>query len=70
MVRPLACRVVSKHWLSRVDKDAKEARNWKTFDLWLACYMQEECRRRLHGEVLQIRQRVLGPENADKLIST
>jgi len=27
-----------RDWLSRVDKDAKEARNKRIFDMWLACY--------------------------------
>jgi len=31
-----------RDWLSRVDKDSKEARNRKIFDLWLACYTQQE----------------------------
>ena len=31
-----------RDWLSRVDKDAKEARNKKIFDLWLACHEQAE----------------------------
>ena len=31
-----------RDWLSRVDKDAKEARNKRIFDLWLACYTQQE----------------------------
>lgn len=31
-----------RDWLSRVDKDAKEARNRRIFDMWLACYTQEE----------------------------
>lgn len=29
-------------WLSRIDKDAKEARNKRIFDMWLACYTQDE----------------------------
>jgi hypothetical protein len=29
-------------WLSRIDKDAKEARNSRIFDLWLSCHTQEE----------------------------
>jgi hypothetical protein len=29
-------------WLSRIDKDAKEARNGRIFDLWLSCHTQEE----------------------------
>jgi len=29
-------------WLSRIDKDAKEARNNRIFDLWMACHTQEE----------------------------
>jgi len=31
-----------RDWLSRVDKDAKEARNKKIFELWLACHEQKE----------------------------
>jgi len=27
-----------RDWLSRVDKDSKEARNKRIFDMWLACY--------------------------------
>jgi len=29
-------------WLSRIDKDSKEARNRRIFDLWMQCYTQEE----------------------------
>lgn len=29
-------------WLSRIDKDSKEKRDKRIFDLWLACYTQEE----------------------------
>ncbi len=29
-------------WLSRIDKDAKEERNRKIFDMWMACYTQQE----------------------------
>ncbi len=29
-------------WLARMDKDAKEARDRKIFDLWLACWTQQE----------------------------
>jgi hypothetical protein len=31
-----------RDWLSRIDKDTKEARNRRIFDLWLACHTQEE----------------------------
>lgn len=31
-----------RDWLSRVDKDAKEARNRRIFDMWMASYTQEE----------------------------
>ena len=31
-----------RDWLSRVDKDAKEARDKRIFDLWLACYPTDE----------------------------
>lgn len=31
-----------RDWLSRVDKDAKEARNRRIFDMHMACYTQEE----------------------------
>lgn len=31
-----------RDWLSRIDKDAKEARNQRIFDLWMQCWTQEE----------------------------
>jgi DNA-binding CsgD family transcriptional regulator len=31
-----------RDWLSRIDKDAKEKRNERIFDLWMACYTQAE----------------------------
>ena len=31
-----------RDWLSRLDKDAKEARDKRIFDLWLACYENTE----------------------------
>ena len=31
-----------REWLSRIDKDTKEARDKRIFDLWLACWTQEE----------------------------
>jgi hypothetical protein len=31
-----------RDWLSRIDKDSKEARNRRIFDMWMACYTQEE----------------------------
>jgi hypothetical protein len=31
-----------RDWLSRVDKDAKEARDKRIFDMWLACYPTDE----------------------------
>lgn len=31
-----------RDWLSRVDKDSKDARNKRIFELWMACYSQEE----------------------------
>jgi len=31
-----------REWLSRVDKDSKDARNKRIFELWLACYTQDE----------------------------
>jgi hypothetical protein len=32
----------TRDWLSRIDKDAKEARDKRIFDLWLECYTQQE----------------------------
>lgn len=37
----VSLRVVQE-WLSRIDKDAKEARNRRIFELWLACWTDEE----------------------------
>ncbi|MCO8125549.1 hypothetical protein NHH03_27670 [Stieleria sp. TO1_6] len=34
-----------RSWLSRIDKDAKEHRKQKIFDLWLAGYSQSEIAR-------------------------
>ena len=31
-----------REWLSRMDKDAKEARNQRIFEMWMACYTQQE----------------------------
>lgn len=31
-----------RDWLSRIDKDSKEARNKRIFEMWLACHTQEE----------------------------
>jgi hypothetical protein len=31
-----------REWLARTDKDSKEKRNKRIFDLWLACHTQEE----------------------------
>lgn len=31
-----------REWLSRIDKDSKEARDKRIFELWLACYSQPE----------------------------
>jgi hypothetical protein len=31
-----------RRWLSRLDEDSKDARNRRIFDMWLACYTQEE----------------------------
>lgn len=31
-----------RDWLSRIEKDAKEARNKRIFELWLACHTQQE----------------------------
>ena len=31
-----------RDWLSRIDKDAKEARDKKIFELWLACWTERE----------------------------
>jgi len=31
-----------RDWLSRIDKDSKEARDKRIFELWLACYTQED----------------------------
>jgi ParB-like nuclease domain len=36
-----------RDWLSRVDKDAKEARNRRIFDLWMACYTLEQIAERV-----------------------
>jgi len=43
-----------REWLSRMDKDAKDARDRRIFDLWLACWTQEQIAEELsisQGEV-------------------
>jgi ParB-like chromosome segregation protein Spo0J len=35
-----------REWLSRIDKDTKEERNRRIFELWMACYTQEEIAQR------------------------
>ena len=37
-----SCSASSREWLSRIDKDSKEARNKRIFDLSLACWTQQE----------------------------
>jgi hypothetical protein len=41
-----ACCQPVREWLSRIDKDAKAARDRRIFDLWLACYTEREIARR------------------------
>lgn len=47
-----------RDWLSRIDKDSKEARNKRIFEMWLACHTQGEiaemigCPQRTVSEVL------------------
>jgi hypothetical protein len=31
-----------RDWLSRIDKDSKEARNKRIFEMWMACHTQQE----------------------------
>jgi hypothetical protein len=31
-----------REWLGRIDKDAKDARDRRIFDMWMACHTQEE----------------------------
>ena len=42
-------------WLSRIDKDTKAARDKKIFNMWMACYTQEEI-----AEVVGLEQRSVG----------
>ena len=39
---PVGQRAHRARWLSRIDKDSKDARNKRIFDKWLACYTQKE----------------------------
>jgi hypothetical protein len=34
-------------WLSGISKDSKKARKKRIFDLWMACYTQEEIEERI-----------------------
>ena len=58
-----------RSWLSRIDKDSKEARNKRIFDLWMACYTQEEIAERegvKQQAIDQILQKMAGLPNLVK----
>jgi transcriptional regulator with XRE-family HTH domain/predicted DNA-binding protein YlxM (UPF0122 family) len=58
-----------REWLSRIDKDAKEARNKRIFQLWLACHTQEEIAERENvtkETVSQICQKMADLPESDK----
>jgi transcriptional regulator with XRE-family HTH domain len=45
-----------REWLSRIDKDAKEARNKRIFEMWLACWTQEEIAERVGLSQPQVKE--------------
>lgn len=47
-----------RDWLSRIDKDSKDARNKRIFDLWMACHTQEEIADRENCSVQVIKDTV------------
>lgn len=51
-------------WLSRIDKDAKEARDNRMFDLWLGCYSYEEIAKIVDSSPTEAK-RVVSSETAE-----
>ena len=51
-------------WLSRIDKDAKEARDNRIFDLWLGCYSYEEIAKIVDSSPTEAK-RVVSSETAE-----
>ena len=43
-------------WVSRIDKDSKDARNKRIFDLWLSCHTQEEIAERENVSQPQVKE--------------
>lgn len=61
-----------RDWLSRIDKDSKESRNKRIFDLWLACHTQEEIAERENvtkETVSQICQKMAELSESDKPVA-
>ncbi|MEI6258511.1 MAG: DNA methyltransferase [Deltaproteobacteria bacterium] len=62
-----------RDWLSRIDKDSKESRNKRIFDLWLACHTQEEIAERENvtkETVSQICQKMAELSESDKPVAS
>lgn len=49
-----------REWLSRMDKDSKEARNRRIFELWLACWTQQEIAEAVGAEQKDISRTIEG----------
>jgi len=48
-----------REWLSRIDKDSKDARDRRIFELWMACYTQEDIAEKVgitHQAIAQVLQ--------------
>jgi ParB-like chromosome segregation protein Spo0J len=54
-----------RDWLSRMDKDAKESRDRKIFDLWLACWTQEEIASEVSISQAEVAKSIPNGESAD-----
>jgi len=57
-----------RDWLSRIDKDTKETRNKRIFDLWMACYTQEEISEREGISQPQVKEILSGMADLPKSI--
>lgn len=56
-----------REWLGRIDKDAKEARNQRIFDLWLACWTVDEIAENAGITKQQVSQVLADMPKIDKL---
>jgi ParB-like chromosome segregation protein Spo0J len=54
-----------RDWLSRIDKDAKEKRNERIFELWMACHTQEEIAEEVNVTQSEVAKSIPNGESAE-----